>query len=122
MIPTEKYFILQFGGTNIGGTILLTKALQSTAFTARLPLDSAQLIIKTGVYSIAFGSNVGALGGTFAASLAGLLWRSGLRQGGVNVTASQFALWCSVVIVPATVAGVGVLLAEVKYFHVGEAT
>lgn len=110
----------QFGGTNIGSTILLTKALQSRAFTSQLPLDQAAIILKTGTYSIAFGSNVGALGGTFAASLAGLLWRQGLAQGGVHVTPGQFALWCAVVIVPSTVAGIGVLLAEVTHFRIGE--
>ncbi|CEH14272.1 TRANSPORTER ARSB-RELATED [Ceraceosorus bombacis] len=64
--------------------------------------------------------NVGALGGTFAASLAGLLWRQGLQQGGVHVTQKQFALWCAVVIVPATVAGVAVILAETTHFTVGD--
>ncbi|KAE8200379.1 hypothetical protein CF336_g727 [Tilletia laevis] len=107
-------------GTNIGATIILTEAIQSPSFTRHLPPASAALITKTALYSIALGSNIGALGGTFAASLAGLLWREGLRQGGIKVTTGQFALWCAVVIVPATAAGVGILLAEVIYFRVGE--
>ncbi|PWO00178.1 hypothetical protein FA09DRAFT_328281 [Tilletiopsis washingtonensis] len=119
-ISTLGIVLCNFGGTNIGSTILLTKALQSRAFTSQLPLDQAAIILKTGTYSIAFGSNVGALGGTFAASLAGLLWRQGLAQGGVHVTPGQFALWCAVVIVPSTVAGIGVLLAEVTHFRIGE--
>ncbi|KAE8221133.1 hypothetical protein CF319_g5457 [Tilletia indica] len=107
-------------GTNIGATIILTEAIQSPSFTRHLPVASAALITKTALYSVALGSNIGALGGTFAASLAGLLWREGLRQGGIKVTTGQFALWCAVVIVPATAAGVGILLAEVIYFRVGE--
>lgn len=107
-------------GTNIGATIILTEAIQSPSFTRHLPAASAALITKTALYSVALGSNIGALGGTFAASLAGLLWREGLRQGGIKVTTGQFALWCAVVIVPATAAGVGILLAEVIYFRVGE--
>jgi Na+/H+ antiporter NhaD/arsenite permease-like protein len=67
-------------------------------------------------FSVAFGSNVGALGGTFAASLAGLLWRDALLQRGVVVTKMQFLLWCSIVIVPATVSGIGILLLEVQHF------
>lgn len=110
----------QLGGTNIGATILLTKALQSSAFQSSLTPSSRALILKSALYSVAFGSNVGALGGTFAASLAGLLWRSGLKQGGVTVSAKQFAIWCAAIIVPATAAGVGVLLAEVVHFHTGE--
>ncbi|RKO93150.1 hypothetical protein BDK51DRAFT_22873 [Blyttiomyces helicus] len=119
VISTLAVVLCNIGGTNIGGTILLTKALQTATFTSQLPPASSALILKMGTYSIAFGSNVGALGGTFAASLAGLLWREGLRQGGICVSAREFALWCAVVIGPATAAGVGVLVAEVTYFHVG---
>lgn len=109
--------LCNLGGTNIGATILLTRALQSTYFQQKLPAQEAELILRAAAYSVAFGSNVGALGGTFAASLAGLLWRDGLRQRGVLVTKLQFLTWCAVVIVPATVAGVAILLPEVRYFH-----
>ncbi|KDN50367.1 hypothetical protein K437DRAFT_255071 [Tilletiaria anomala UBC 951] len=122
-ISTLGVVLCNIAGTNIGATILLTKALQSDQFSAQLAAhastDSAELITKAAIYSVAFGSNVGALGGSFAASLAGLLWRQGLRQGGVIVGARQFALWCAVSIVPATAVGVAVLLAEVQYFHIG---
>lgn len=109
--------LCNLGGTNIGATILLTRALQSTYFQQKLPAEEATLILRAAAYSVAFGSNVGALGGTFAASLAGLLWRDGLRQRGVLVTKLQFLTWCAVVIIPATVAGVAILLPEVRYFH-----
>ncbi|PWN50360.1 hypothetical protein IE53DRAFT_387335 [Violaceomyces palustris] len=114
--------LCNIGGTNIGSTILLTKAIQSPYFQSSLSravsTGEKELIIKTATYSIAFGSNVGALGGTFAASLAGLLWLSGLRQGGIQVRARDFLTWCLVVILPATVAGVGVLLIEVRWFPI----
>lgn len=95
---------------------MLTRALQSNYFQQKLPAAEAELILRAASYSVAFGSNVGALGGTFAASLAGLLWRDGLRQRGVLVTEAQFLIWCAVVIVPATVSGVAILLPEVRYF------
>lgn len=109
--------LCNLGGTNIGATILLTRALQSTYFQQKLPTEEATLILRAAAYSVVFGSNVGALGGTFAASLAGLLWRDGLRQRGVLVTKLQFLTWCAVVIVPATVSGVAILLPEVRYFN-----
>ncbi|SPO39873.1 uncharacterized protein PSFLO_05354 [Pseudozyma flocculosa] len=112
--------LCNIGGTNIGATILLTKSTLSPFFHAKLAhLATAdqERILKMATYSIAFGSNVGALAGTFSSSLAGLLWLSGLRQGGITVRARQFALWCAVVVGPATVAGVAVLIAEVRYFH-----
>lgn len=115
---TDFPCLSQLGGTNIGATILLTKALQSSAFQSHLAPSQAELITKVAYFSVAFGSNVGALGGTFAASLAGLLWRDALRQRGVVVTKLQFLLWCSIVIVPATLSGIGILLAEVQHFHV----
>lgn len=114
--------LCNIGGTNIGATILLTKAVRSPYFAeqiAKLSTTDQELITKVAQYSIAFGSNVGALGGTFAASLAGLLWLSGLKQGGITVRARQFLVWCMVVIVPSTVIGIAIIIAEVKYFHVG---
>lgn len=92
--------------------------MRSPYFQAQLGTDETEiaLILKTCTYAIAFGSNVGALAGTFAASLAGLLWREALRQGGVHVRPLQFFAWCAAVIVPATVAGISVLIAEVRYF------
>ena len=113
--------LCNIGGTNIGATILLTKSVRSPYFADRISQLSAsdqQLVLKVAQYSIAFGSNVGALGGTFAASLAGLLWLGGLRQGGISVRATQFLKWCGVVIVPSTVIGIGIIVAEVRYFHV----
>lgn len=113
--------LCNIGGTNIGATILLTKSVRSPYFSAKiaeLTQRDQELVMKVAQYSIAFGSNVGALGGTFAASLAGLLWLGGLRQGGISVKARQFLTWCAVVIVPSTVIGIAIIVAEVRYFHV----
>ena len=106
------------GGTNIGATILLTKMMQSPAFQEALGPSARAPITRAGMYATAFGSNLGALGGTFAASLAGLLWKGVLQQHGVKVTAIQFATWCAVAVLPSAGAGLGVLLAEVLYFKV----
>ncbi|SPO21742.1 uncharacterized protein UTRI_01228_B [Ustilago trichophora] len=113
--------LCNIGGTNIGATILLTKSVRSPYFASKITALSAneqEMVMKVAQYSIAFGSNVGALGGTFAASLAGLLWLGGLRQGGISVRAGQFLKWCAVVIVPSTVIGIAIIVAEVRYFHV----
>ncbi len=126
-IPTAFFIsflgiiLCNIGGTNIGATILLTKSIRSPFFNAKiqhLTANEQQLILKVAQYSIAFGSNVGALGGTFAASLAGLLWLGGLKQGGIKVRAREFLKWCSVVIVPSTAIGIAIIVAEVRYFHV----
>lgn len=110
--------LCNFGGTNIGATILLTKVMQSDAFKAALEPGMEAAIIKAGMYAVAFGSNLGALGGTFAASLAGLLWDGVLSDHGIKVTSLQFAIWCLVAVLPAAGAGLGTLLAELMYFKV----
>jgi len=107
--------LCNFGGTNIGSTILLTKVMQSPAFLQGLP-NNKDLILKAGMYSVAYGSNLGALGGTFAASLAGLLWLTILSHHGIHITRWQFALWCAVAVLPAVGAGLGVLLIQLLYF------
>ncbi|WFD27205.1 hypothetical protein MNAN1_002201 [Malassezia nana] len=108
--------LCNFGGTNIGSTILLTKVMQSPAFLQALYKDK-DLILKAGMYSVAYGSNLGALGGTFAASLAGFLWLDMLSHQDVYVTRWQFAVWCTVAVLPAMGAGLSVLLAQVLYFQ-----
>ncbi|WFD42132.1 hypothetical protein MPSI1_000771 [Malassezia psittaci] len=72
--------LCNFGGTNIGATILLTKVMQDAAYLDAIQPAQHQLITKAGMYAVSFGSNLGAMGGTFAASLAGLLWRDSLAH------------------------------------------
>ncbi|PWN36650.1 uncharacterized protein FA14DRAFT_169624 [Meira miltonrushii] len=64
--------LCNLGGTNIGATILLTRALQSTYFQQKLPAQEAELILRAAAYSVAFGSNVGALGVIIPATVAGV--------------------------------------------------
>lgn len=105
----------QLGGTNIGACILLVRSIQSSAFTSSLPAASSDSIIYVASYSLALGSNVGALGGTFAASLAGLLWKESLRQaGGIVVPKRNFALWSLGVAPLSLAAGLVVVWAQVK--------
>ncbi|KAJ7507272.1 hypothetical protein B0H11DRAFT_2219100 [Mycena galericulata] len=60
-------------GTNIGATILLTKIVRATP---GLPPDTTR---AAGV-ALAVASNIGAVSFTFSASLAGLLWKTILKQ------------------------------------------
>ena len=112
------YRLTQFGGTNIGATILLTRVMQDASFLDTLEPAQRALLTKAGMYAVAFGSNLGALGGTFAASLAGLLWRDSLAHHRILLRPGGFFVWCIATLVPAAAAGLGVLLAEVVYFHV----
>ncbi|PWN25485.1 hypothetical protein BDZ90DRAFT_233936 [Jaminaea rosea] len=106
-----------FGGTNIGACILLVRSFQDAAFQGQLPAlptGEAESITRVALYSLALGSNVGALGGTFAASLAGLLWRGSLRHGGITVKPSNFFLWSAATMPLSLAAGVVVVWAQVK--------
>ncbi|CAO1617795.1 unnamed protein product [Parajaminaea phylloscopi] len=97
-----------FGGTNIGASILLVRSILDAGFQSRLPLEQRASITRIALYSLGLGSNVGALGGTFAASLAGLLWRSSLRHAGITVRPSQFFAW-SMLTMPLSL-GVGLVV------------
>lgn len=124
VVPTTFFMaflsivLCNFGGTNIGSTILLTKVMQDPAFTLAIAPALRGGVVRAGMYATALGSNLGALGGTFAASLAGLLWRGTLLHHGIHVHALEFAAWCAITVVPAAGAALGVLLAEVIYFSV----
>ena len=80
----------------------------------QLPLDKQEAITRVALYSLALGSNVGALGGTFAASLAGLLWRGSLRHGGITVKPSSFFWWSAATMPLSLAAGVVVVWAQVR--------
>ncbi|KAF7329859.1 Arsenical pump membrane protein [Mycena kentingensis (nom. inval.)] len=64
--------LCNIAGTNIGATILLTKIVHA----ANLPPNTTR---AAGV-SLALASNIGAVSATFSASLAGLLWKTILKQ------------------------------------------
>jgi hypothetical protein len=64
--------LCNIAGTNIGATILLTKIVRA----AGLPPNTTR---AAGV-ALAVASNIGAVSFTFSASLAGLLWKTILKQ------------------------------------------
>lgn len=103
-----------FGGTNIGASILLVRSIQDAGFQARLPANQANSITSAALFSLALGSNVGALGGTFAASLAGFLWRGCLRHGGITVRPGQFFVWSMLTMPLSLMAGLVVVWAQIK--------
>ncbi|KAJ7481616.1 hypothetical protein FB451DRAFT_1236608 [Mycena latifolia] len=65
--------LCNIAGTNIGATILLTKIVRATP---GMPPDTTR---AAGV-ALAVASNIGAVSFTFSASLAGLLWKTILKQ------------------------------------------
>lgn len=68
---------------------------------------------RAGMLSVAVGSNIGAVGFVFSASLAGLLWRGILRQKGIHVGGWEFVKWNLMPLALMTVAGGAVTLAVV---------
>ncbi|EJD04337.1 uncharacterized protein FOMMEDRAFT_122033 [Fomitiporia mediterranea MF3/22] len=97
-------------GTNIGTTILLARVLQSW-LENNSPIDPK---VRVGsIFALAVGTNFGAFTFSFSASLAGLLWRDILRQKGIIVHQTQFALLNLPIIVVAVAAAAAVLVAEV---------
>ncbi|KAJ7057070.1 hypothetical protein C8F01DRAFT_1153303 [Mycena amicta] len=73
--------LCNLAGTNIGATILLTKIVRSAA----LPSNTTR---AAGV-SLALASNIGAVSATFSASLAGLLWKTILKQKQEEIAADE---------------------------------
>ena len=93
--PSSAYshshpFHWQICGTNIGATILLARVLQLWTSSTGTAVD--QRTRDGALFALDIGSNYGAFTLTFSGSLAGLLWRSILRQKGIHVRARQFLL------------------------------
>ncbi|KIJ63952.1 hypothetical protein HYDPIDRAFT_112439 [Hydnomerulius pinastri MD-312] len=104
LIGVLGVILCNLSGTNIGATILLTKVVRAAA----LPYHSD----RAAAIALAVASNIGAVSFTFSASLAGLLWRGILKQKGITVKQTQFAFWNSLPLLVMTVAGLGVVSAE----------
>lgn len=98
-------------GTNIGATILLVKILKHPDYIGRVGFN--EKLDRAGMLSVAVGSNIGAVGFVFSASLAGLLWRGILRQKGITVGGWEFVRWNLVPLAFMTVAGGAIALAVV---------
>ncbi|KAJ6535927.1 hypothetical protein DFH09DRAFT_1179172 [Mycena vulgaris] len=96
--------LCNLSGTNIGATILLTKVVRA----ALLPPHTE----RAAAISLAVASNIGAVSFTFSASLAGLLWRSILKQKGIFIGQKTFAYWNTLPIIVMGAVGLGVVCAE----------
>ncbi|KAL1728973.1 hypothetical protein EV714DRAFT_213900 [Schizophyllum commune] len=97
-------------GTNIGATILLAKVLRAAPGVPPPTLRAAAI-------ALAVGSNIGAVGATFCASLAGLLWAGILRQRGVVVRQRTFAYWNLLPLFVMAGVGLGVVSAEMAVLY-----
>jgi Na+/H+ antiporter NhaD/arsenite permease-like protein len=105
---------LQFAGTNIGTTILLSRVIQ--AWQKIHQINGIPLSDRTfwaTVYSMALGVNYGAFSTTFSASLAGLLWRDILARKHIHVRSLDFARVNLPIISIAMAVGCAVLVGEV---------
>jgi Na+/H+ antiporter NhaD/arsenite permease-like protein len=105
---------LQFAGTNIGTTILLSRVIQEWY---RINEENGSTIsVRTfwaTVYSMAVGVNYGAFSTAFSASLAGLLWRDILRRKFIEVLPLEFARYNFPIIAISMTIGCAVLIGEV---------
>jgi len=71
------------------GVILCNLAGTKIVHAAQLPAGSE----KAAAISLAVSSNIGAVGFTFSAGLAGLLWKSILNQKSITIKQATFAFW-----------------------------
>ncbi|TRM66936.1 hypothetical protein BD626DRAFT_484251 [Schizophyllum amplum] len=97
-------------GTNIGATILLVKVLRAAP---GVPSST----LRAGAIALAVASNIGAVGVTFCASLAGLLWVGILRQRGIVVRQRTFAYWNLLPLLVMAGVGLGVVSAEMAVLY-----
>ncbi|BFZ56010.1 hypothetical protein PYCC9005_003052 [Savitreella phatthalungensis] len=98
-------------GTNILSTILVTKLLQQ----APQALDDRRM--RAASIALAVGSNVGAINAVFSASLAGLLWRTILRQKAIHMRTRDFARWNMGILPIVSFVGLCIVWAEVAVYY-----
>lgn len=91
-------------GTNIGATILLTKVARAATLSPHS--------LRAAAVALAVASNIGAVGFTYSASLAGLLWKKILAGKQIRMTQRDFARWNMLPILVMTTVGLGVVCAE----------
>ncbi|KAJ3317346.1 hypothetical protein HDV06_001692 [Boothiomyces sp. JEL0866] len=96
-------------GTNILATILLAKTILAMNLD-----DQAEKIASL---VLAVGSNIGAVGFVFAASLAGLLWKGILVENRVSITNTDFAKYNMLPLAGMVLAGYLIVWAEVVIFQ-----
>jgi Na+/H+ antiporter NhaD/arsenite permease-like protein len=111
---TDLFNCLQFSGTNIGTTILLSRVIQTWVQIHRG--NGTSITNRTfwaTVYAMAIGVNYGAFSIAFSASLAGLLWRDILARKHIHVGRLEFARVNLPIIAVAMIVGCAVLAGEV---------
>ena len=110
-------------GTNIGATILLTKIVNTAALSYVPPSSGPEVnidaFLRSAAIALAVASNIGAVSFTFSASLAGLLWRQILSQKKIDIAQTTFAKWNLAPVLVMTVAGLGVVSAEMAVLYRG---
>ena len=106
---------MQFAGTNIGTTILLSRVIQAWQAIHEQPPASfiSDRTFWATVYSMALGVNFGAFSTAFSASLAGLLWRDILARKHIHVKQLAFARYNIPIIAIAMIVGCTVLIGEI---------
>lgn len=106
--------MMQFAGTNIGTTILLSRVIQKWQLihTINHTAISDRTFWAT-VYSMALGVNYGAFSTAFSASLAGLLWRDILARKHIHVRRLEFARVNLPIISISMIVGCSVLVGQV---------
>ncbi|KAN0082751.1 hypothetical protein V8E55_008546 [Tylopilus felleus] len=92
-------------GTNIGATILLAKVVRAATLAHEAKIGAAVALVVV--------SNIGAVGFTFSASFAGLLWRAALQQRGIDMSQRTFAFRNLLPLLMMTTVGLWVVSAEV---------
>ncbi|OLL26086.1 Arsenical pump membrane protein, partial [Neolecta irregularis DAH-3] len=107
--------LCNFCGTNIGTTVLMIQVIKHPIFISKS--GGSDAVVKGAGLAIAVASNIGAVSVTWSASLAGLLYRSLLRMKNVQVTNFEFAKWNIFPLFAMSVAGFGVICAEVKILY-----
>lgn len=105
---------IQFAGTNIGTTILLSRVVQAWIDIHRQNGEPiSERTFWATVYSMAIGVNYGAFSTAFSASLAGLLWRDILARKHIRVRSLDFARINLPIIAVSMAIGCAVLVGQV---------
>lgn len=107
--------MIQFAGTNIGTSILLSRVIQAWQAIHQQP-GAPPISDRTfwaTVYSMALGVNYGAFSAAFSASLAGLLWRDILARKHIRVSRLDFARVNLPIIAISMVVGSVALIAQI---------
>ncbi|KAF3807923.1 hypothetical protein GCG54_00007659 [Colletotrichum gloeosporioides] len=105
---------LQFAGTNVGATILLSRLLQEWIdIRAISGVAISKRTLWGAVYALALGVNYGAFSLTFSASLGGLGWYEELKKRHIHLSQREFAGVNRPIIAASMILGCTVLLGEV---------